>query len=269
MIYGLGQYQRDDFTSAATSFTQADQSPSWVSPQGKEVLYLFAGFNAGKRIELDAAADYFAHAERYDSTRIRAQLGTAETAVQRFGVQQNCTQAATDLGQLHAAANSFHALIDRPSRVGGASIDAKAHFGLGQIAVCVSQAQLEDRWVDARDEFNNVLAVYQAGDETIKYLAAESYANLGFLSIHSAGEAKGSQRDEHYRLALEQYQRAVGLSDAHPTRQAFFYSRVGDIAAQLGQLDTTEDAYAAAISLDPAKSDTYQQQLERARTLHG
>jgi tetratricopeptide (TPR) repeat protein len=265
VIYGLGEYQRDSFDAAAASFDLATRNVNWQGREGKEILYLFGGFNAGKRNDLDGAASFFARAQEFESTKARAQLGAAEVTVQRFGAQQNCASPGTDLDQLHGAAAAFEGLLAGPAGPASASLRPKARFGIGQVYFCISQAQLENRWDAAADAFKQVIATYEAGDETIKYLAAESHANLGFIGLPWAGEASGPERDAKYRNAAEEYRKASALSEAHPLRKAFFSSRVGILEARLGRFDKAEEAFAVATALDPANADVYQQQLQQAR----
>ena len=266
VIYGLGEYQRDNFDAAAASFDLANRNVNWQGREGKEILYLFAGFNAGKRNDLEGSASFFAHAQEFESTEARAQLGAAEVTFQRFGAQQNCASPGTDLDQLHAAVTAFEGLLAGPAGPASASLPSKARFGIGQVYFCISQAQLENRWDAAAAAFKQVISTYEAGDETIKYLAAESHANLGFIALPWAGEASGPERDAKYRGAAEEYRKAIALSDAHPLRKAFFSTRVGILEARLGRFDKAEEAFAVASTLDPANRDLYQQQLQQARS---
>jgi tetratricopeptide (TPR) repeat protein len=108
-----------------------------------------------------------------------------------------------------------------------------------------------------------VIAAQARGDDTIRYLAAESHANLGFIALPRAGTASG-ERETRYRQAEDDYRRAIALSDGHPARKAFFFSRVGFIAARLGQPDTAEEAFDMAASLDPTNAELYRGQLQQA-----
>src|SRR5205823_11305743 len=124
--------------------------------------------------DLSAAAAYFSQAAALDRTRARAQLGTAEVLLEQSGARQDCSPNAVDVAGLHAAAAHFQAALADPSPPPSANIPAKAHYGLGQVELCLSQSGLEDHWADAEPQFQAVIAAYQAGDSALKSQAADS-----------------------------------------------------------------------------------------------
>jgi len=235
MLYGLAQYRRDDFGSAAASLKSAETNKNWTGTQGKEILYLFSGFTAGHLMAWPAATGYFDQGARLERTRARAELGKAEVLLEQSGVADACQGTSVDVDTLHRAAAAFAVALDDPSPPAGANIPAKAHYGLGQAEVCLSQAGREDRWDDAQQQFRAVIAEYDRGNNELKSLAADSHANLGLIAQPWSGEADPAARAAAYTLAADEYRQALTLSgEAHPSRRAFFAWSLGVAEEQLG-----------------------------------
>ena len=178
---------------------------------------------------------------------------------------------------MHQAAAGFAAAAADPAAPAEANVDLKAHYGLGQINVCLSQSQREDRWADATREFETVANEYNARQgsaaQDVKNIAADAHAQLGFIAQPWADETDPNVRAAAYARAADEYRLALDISaEAHPLRRAYYAWALGLAEERQGQLDQAEAEYANAVTwaaLDAAAQERYQQDLDRLRKRHG
>jgi len=251
-IIGLGYYNHRNYPAAAREFVLARQE--WSDQAGKALVSLFLGNTAGKRADLGLAERYYREALGFDPGAPRARLGLAELVYQR--ARGACGRRTVDAAGLQRAASLYRDALPPSKRVSGVGSSTKAAFGLGRVYLCLSQAEVANRWTEAEGRFLEVVRAFGSGDrgnQRLRELASEAYANLGLIYLPSRGEAHAERA---YGRAADAYKTAIGLSlDGH--RQGVFH---GMLAYVHGKLDEVGDAcaeYERAAALDPDNAGQY------------
>jgi tetratricopeptide (TPR) repeat protein len=259
-VIGLSQFSNDKFAEANVHFKTAEADPQWDDASGKEVLYMFMGYTAGKLGDLDAARAAFRHALSIDPEFARAYLGLGETQFQAsLGQPDACSRTTANVAGIQEAMTLFQRAQTASTQPPRANVADWSALSLGRAYLCLSQADAGDHWTDAERQFRTVIADYDAGNESAIDIAAEAHSNLGFVLLPGRCD---SARDSKYRAAAQEYQRAVDLSVFHPTRQGFYYEMLGFIQTQLGALDQARAAYRDASRVDPANNTHYLEALQ-------
>jgi tetratricopeptide (TPR) repeat protein len=262
-VIGLSQYTNDKFADANVHFHAADADPQWDDASGKEVLYLFMGYTAGKLGDLDGARASFRHALTIDPEFARAYLGLGETQFQAsLGQPEACSRATANVGGIQDAITLFQRAQSATTQPAHSNVADWSALSLGRAYLCLSQADAGDHWADADRQFRVVIADYEGGNESARDIAAEAHSNLGFVLLPGRCDPA---REARYRSAAQEYQRAVDLSVFHPARQAFYDEMIGFVQTQLGALDQARAAYRDAMRVDPANSTRYQEALDSVK----
>lgn len=256
-IVGLSYYSVNDNQLALDHFETASSSPGWDDRAGKQVLYLFLGNASGKLHQFVEADAFYDRAISLDPQYARARLGKAEVAFQQ--ARSDCEKGNADPAGLSKALDLYQVALGSPAQPAPADIPTKVAFGSGRILLCLSQALVADRWADAERELKNVIRVFRDGNERVREMAAESYADLGLVYLPTATDPDA---DRAYRRAAEAFRSALGVTQ-RDERKALYLSLRGFALSRLGDAAGAQEAYAQAVALerDPAKKAEY----ERAR----
>ena len=258
MTVALRYYSVEDYTSALDHLGVAERRPGWAPEDGKEVLYLLLGNVAGRLGRLADAEAWYDRALAISPDYSRASLGKAE--VLYHSARSGCTEGGTDAAGLRRSLAAYAAA--RTGRLpAGANVPAKVSFGEGRVLLCLSEALVQDSWADAGVRFEQVVDAY--GDwenESLRELAAEAHANLGFV-YRPAGPDEPDARAKYLR-AVGQLTEAIELfrdAGVRQDRQAFCYAEVGYLQARLGDRAKSAAAFDKAIGLAPdaATKDEY------------
>ena len=254
-IVGLSYYGANQAQPAFDHFEAARKTAGWDDSDGKEVLYLFLGNAAGKLGRFEEADGFYTEALALNPEYTRARLGRAEVLLHNS--QGNCEAGQVDVGGLNAALDSYRRALSAKAQPALSDIGSKVIFGEGRVHLCLSQALAGDYWADAEREFQQVINQFRAGNGRLREMAAESYADLGFVHLPSSGDQDAADR---YRRAAADYQTAIDLTP-DDDRKAFFFGMRGFIFTRLGDPAKADDAYASAIRLarDPAARARYEE----------
>ena len=129
-VIGLSQYANDKVAEASEHFARAEADPQWDENSGKEVLYLFMGYTAGKLGQLESARGYFEHALRIKSEFARAYLGLGEVRFQEsLGKPEACARDSIDSAGMQDAIQLYQRSLERKSPA--RSIERAEHDGAG------------------------------------------------------------------------------------------------------------------------------------------
>jgi tetratricopeptide (TPR) repeat protein len=262
-VIGLSQYANDKVADANTHFVRAEADPQWDDSSGKDVLYLFMGYTAGKLGQLDAARGYFEHALKINPEFARAYLGLGEVRFQEsLGKPEACARDSVDVAGLQDAIQLYQRSLSAKVQPDRSNVPSTTALGLGRAYLCLSQADAADHWADAEREFKLVIADYDSGNQSAIDLAADAHSNLGFVYLPVRCDP---DRLAKYGKAAAQYQSALDLSPLHPTRRGFYYEMLGFIDTQQGSLDSARAAYRAASQVDPANKAHYDDLLQHVQ----
>jgi tetratricopeptide (TPR) repeat protein len=249
MTIGLAYYVIDDFEKALDYFSQAEATQGWLETAGKEVIYLLLG-NATVRqaseenttAYLDTAAAYFERALSISPTYARAVVGQAGVLyLQGIGDPIGEPLEAIDLEKLDEAEAHYRPALALGDPPPSANIEAKVHFGLGQVNVgrfahaVAAGGDWRTPLAEARAEFLKVVQEYDDGNLRIANLAGHAYRRLGLLARM---EGSTEEAVEHYRQAIEL---------VTPYYQAYSHSRIGETYVDAGQIPSAIESYEEAI----------------------
>jgi tetratricopeptide (TPR) repeat protein len=149
-VIGLSQYANDEVADANTHFLRAEADPQWDDSSGKDVLYLFMGYTAGKLGQLDAARGYFEHALKIDPEFARAYLGLGEVRFQEsLGKPEACARDSVDVAGMQDAIQLYQRSLSAKVQPDRSNVPSTTALGLGRAYLCLSQADAADHWADA------------------------------------------------------------------------------------------------------------------------
>jgi tetratricopeptide (TPR) repeat protein len=262
LIAGLSQLRNANYDAAEDHFDAA--AAQWGDGAGKEVVYLFRGSIAGVAGRLDEAERWFEDALALNSSYVRAQLGLAEVTFQRARGTCRRGDPTVDAEELRAAREQYSEAVTATDDPGAVSVSARARLGMARVYICMSQAGIQSLWAEAARETSKVIAAYQAGDESLKGLAAEAYAVRAITRLPVAGTTDPCAQ---YELAEQDFRAAIELAP-YADREAAYNAGLAWVLAQLGRVEEARDAYQLAIHHEPDEEDRakYQGELD---TLNG
>jgi hypothetical protein len=98
---------------------------------------------------------------------------------------------------------------------------------------------------DAQREFMSVIAEYEAGNQRVRELAAQAYANIGLVNLTVLPEDTLAERIDRYRAAAKAYEAAIAISQRSEW-QAYYYVSLAFIHLGLQECDAAAKAWANA-----------------------
>lgn len=257
LILGLSYFRLQQYGGAERHLDAAIAADGWPDGDGREVLYLFRGGAAGAMGNLLEADSWYDKALELNPQFARAHLGRAEDAFQH--AKGTCERGGVDARGLMAARDAYQGTLAAADQPASANVSSKAHLGIARVDVCISQAELEDRWDEAASEATIVIAAFDAGDESLRELAAEAHGVRAFSALPVAGAPDAQAR---YRDAENDYRNAIALG-SRPDRRAAFYVGLAQVLIKLGNLDEARQAYDSAMSLIPVSDQSQYDWLRR------
>ncbi len=256
-IDAIGYLSLERFVDAVRYLHAAARSPGWQTARAKGLLELFLG-NAtaklplGEETRLDRAEAFYRAALAHVPGFARAQLGLAEIAFQR--AHGDCTKRGADRSGLEQALAQFKSVLALSPQAPPSErrlLETKAHFGLGRIYLCQSQAELAARWVNAERELLIVTSSYHR-DVLLRDDAAEAFADLAIVALPGS-----RQRDRRgaYLQAQADYSRAIDLT-RDPTSTPALYANRAFVESRLGDHVSAKADYETAARLQHAQHRT-------------
>jgi len=245
LVVGLSFFRTSEFAQAERHFDVALGSPGWPDGDGKEILYLFRGSTAGVLGQLSQAADWYNQALKLNPDFARAKLGLAEVRFQES--KGTCEKGDVEADGLRAARESYRDTLNATDQPASANVGAKAHLGIARVDLCISQAELEDAWAEASAEAGMVVTAFEAGDDSLRQLAAEAHGVRAISALPGVGDPDA---DAKFHVAEGEYRQAIALA-SRPDRLAAYHAGLGYALGRLGQLDDARREYDEAIRLAP------------------
>jgi tetratricopeptide (TPR) repeat protein len=229
---GRGWYRTNQFDDAARAFAAAEQAHGWDDRDGKEVLYLFTGNTAGKQGDYDAAEAAYQRALKLNPGYARAKLGLGEVYLHQAA--PSCTPKALDVARLHDAVRLFEEAQTSPDQPPLSDVAVKASFQLARASVCLSQAGATNAWQEATELFERVVHAYEAGNDRVRQLAAESHFGLAVIA---APDPKPQDSRTLLERAATECEKATMLSRDSPGRAMVFARHLDRIRTALSQAE--------------------------------
>jgi tetratricopeptide (TPR) repeat protein len=247
---GLSYYSADDPTRALEYFQQAEQNPYWPRTDGKEIIYLLLGnakIRQAARLAsedaLPAAYDYYSEALSIDPGYVRAKLGEASAQYMMANAEFARVPTSTvGCARLQQSAETYQQARSMVGGVGRENLEAKVHFGLGQVYLargvyCETGSAQQADFERARGEFEAVTGEFERGSASLESRAGHSYGYLGTIAV----------LEEEYDASLVYYRLAVQHSP--PSQQIFYYGRLARVYCLQGDDSRAARAYQDAIDL--------------------
>ncbi len=245
LVLGLSFFRLQQYADAERHFDGAIGAQGWPDGDGKEILYLFRGSTAGALGKLPEAADWYDRALELNPQFARARLGLAEVRFQE--AKGTCEPGDVDADGLREARDAFRATLSATDQPASANVSAKAHLSIARVDLCISQAEVEDRWDEASAEAGIVVAAYEAGDDSLGQLAAEAHGVRAFSELPLVGDPDAEAK---FRTAEAEYRQAIALG-SRQDRLAAYHAGLAYVLGRLGQVDDARHEYDEAIRLAP------------------
>jgi tetratricopeptide (TPR) repeat protein len=256
LVLGLSFFRLQQYSEAERHFDGAIGAQGWPDGDGKEILYLFRGSTAGALGDLTEAADWYDRALELNPQFARARLGLAEVRFQE--AKGTCEPGDVGAEGLRQARDAFRATLSATDQPASANVSAKAHLSIARVDLCISQAEVEDRWDEASAEAGMVVAAFEAGDDSLGQLAAEAHGVRAFSELPLVGDPNAEAK---FRTAEAEYRQAIALG-SRQDRLAAYHAGLAYVLGRLGQLDDARREYDEAIRLAP---DVARPGYQRAR----
>lgn len=234
LLKGIAYYATRHYDWSYEEFAAIEETEAWPDDfGGRHLLYLLLGNAAGRTAyledsyDLDQAADYYEQALDEKPEYDRALAGLGNVYFMRALAPAN---AASDMRQvdpllLEQSIAYYQRAAGAPEHSPLADMEAKVHFGLGQVYLIQSYADESVMVAPAIAEFEKVIELYADGENPrLDELAAESYLRLG--TIYAAGGDADS--------AVAHLQRSVALFE-----ESGNLDRRDQAAAQLASIPET------------------------------
>jgi tetratricopeptide (TPR) repeat protein len=251
-VDGLGWFQARDWARARERFARA--AAEVPDAPGAFVL-LFEGNAAGRLGDLTGAARAYRRAVAAQPTLLRASVGLAEVAFQR--AHGGCAPRTADGPALRQVAQRFRRILGQVEGDVPLVVAVRAHFGLGRVLMCASQAGVLDAWAPADQQLRRALALADGADPVrFRDERAEAHAGLGLIALPTVRAGGGGGRGARdpatrtaYERALAEYRRALAIS-RDPARDATYLGMIAFVHKRLGQSEEAARAAARARRLD-------------------
>jgi len=280
LVIGLAEYSLDDYDQALEHFQAAEAEKEWLKSQGKEIVYLMIGNAYGRKAGqtflltdetyqelLGKAEEAYQQALTVNPQYARGQLGMASILYQQ--ALGSLDIVAYDLDKLSIVEQLYRDLLSRTDLPARAHIPAKAHYGLGQVYMArgfYAKSVLENNlgsdlpaglssqqeFARAAEEFEQVIAYHETGEEALFSVASQAHAGLGYLA----------RLNGDFEQAIEHVQKAIDLSS--PYYRVRFYALLGDTYTIFGDCENAVQAYQDGIAFAETTGDEKTiEQLER------
>ena len=249
-IAALSFYYKRQYGEAVREFGIAE--PQFDHATGRKLLYIFLGNAAGKQKNWSDANRYYRQALRIDPRYGRAQLGLAELTFQR--ARGSCERSKANAADLKKAEEMYQDALRHGSP--GADLPTKVALGLGRVYICLSQAEVTDRWAEARAQLSKVVEEYARGNQHLREYASEAHAALGFTYFPPEG---ATAAETQYRRAADEYNKAIRLS-LDKQREGVLQGYLAFAYTGLRDFPKACHAYQQAARLDPARATRYRKE---------
>jgi tetratricopeptide (TPR) repeat protein len=196
---GLYNYFMSDYEAAMKFYSQANSLTNWKDLNGKEVLYILMGNAAAKNGNLEEARRYYERSLEINPAYARGYIGLATVYL-----RNELNNSRIDYSKIWDTKALFERALLAEEKPPSSFIDLKAHFGLGETNLLLTQGNQSELLEDAQLHFEYVIKNYDAKDlEFLRDRISQSYAHLGLIAY-----IKG----ESMETVQEYYERAVEVS---------------------------------------------------------
>lgn len=176
-LMGLQRHANGEYAAAAANFERSLET--WPGEEGRDLVMLFLGNTALKQDDLEGARQWYERGlEAAVDPSPRLELALLEV---RFHEQRgNCSGSATveDMQEVQAGYEEIQRLDAVPP---GALFDLRVEFGLARTAVCVAVLGAGE-YAESVPHYLAVIDAFEAGNDNIRDIAAESYGGLGYIA---------------------------------------------------------------------------------------
>ncbi len=212
-LMGLERHANGAYAAAAANFERSLET--WPGEEGRDLVMLFLGNTALKQDDLELARQWYERglAAAADPSP-RLELALLEV---RFHEQRgDCSGSATveDMQEVQAGYEEIQRLDAVPP---GVLFDLRVEFGLARTAMCLAVLGAGD-YTEAVPHYLAVIDAFEAGNDNIRDMAAESYGGLGYVA-DAIGEPTWDP--EICESASDCYRTAAALAVDEERRETF------------------------------------------------
>ena len=243
LAVGLSYHSADNPEKALTYIRQAEGDTHWPTVDGKEFAYLLLGHALVRQASVTGQSDTLQEAlEAYDRALaiqpeyIRAQLGRASClAMLSVAERGEDGLRRLDRTRLDEARAAYQAVLAGSTGQHSAREISTAHTGLGYVYLTSGLYGQTADFERARNELQNVIEQYEAGETDSAKSAGLAYGYLGLLA----------RQEGDLPAAIAHYKRAAEL--VAPVSRALYLFRLGELMCQQGDTDAALELHQRAI----------------------
>ena len=237
-ILALNDLSAGSYSTAAQRLQKVLASPGWAEAP---VVYLFLG-NADLRLgRFQQAQDAYQAALRLEPDYARAQFGLAELQFQRA-----CGGGGfPDPAGLARAITSYRRVLGARPQADEVALRLKTDLGIGKTYLCFPRP----RCPLAQAQFNAAIRVDPSGTTDLAGDKAEAWGGLG-VALELCPSDQFTTRRSRLLAVAARYRHAAQLATLG-ARQAYYWSALGRILADLHDWNSAISAYDDAIQAEP------------------
>ena len=212
-LMGLQRYENGNYPAAQENFGHALET--WPGEEGQDLVMLFLGNTALKDDDLDGARDWYQQGLASSSDPSpRLELALLEV---RFHEERGDCANPASIGGLRDLQAGYREIQQIEALPPGPLFDIRVEFGIARTAVCLAELG-EGDFTEAVGHYRVVIDAFEAGNDSLSDLAAESLAGLALIADR---EGEISWDSEICSSTVDCYRRAASTA-VDPERKSAF-----------------------------------------------
>ena len=202
---GLSDFYATYYADATTKFNQALAIEAWDRP---DIVYVWLGNVALQQKDWQTAYDYYGKAREENPEYARAYVGLATVALNQAVENVPEDSYAFDLGLLQEAIDNYNRALQSEEQPATANISTNVGQGLGEASLRQALAlealekfaEAEAAYAQATQQFQAIVADFEAGNTQIQWQAAHAHASLALIAWQ---KGQGAVAKQEYETAIK------------------------------------------------------------------
>jgi tetratricopeptide (TPR) repeat protein len=261
-LVGLDYFYAGQNDQAAAAFSAANNVAEFDDPFITMMVTQFQGTTAARRAQYDEAQASYRKVLSLDADNPTALYSLANTTF--LAARGDCTPDASAPGGAAEDTAGLNEALDLLGRVEAPddtqldkTIRGMTSFNMGEIYVCMAQAQIADKsgatdhWAAAEEQYKQAISLLDRDGAFTKDFLAEAHAGLALVYLVNIFQQSPGVVEAQWRRSAVEYCEASKLS-GYAERQAMFRHRLAAIHGYLGEYDQAMIERQKALEFDPS-----------------